>query len=104
MSVQETEEAASEVDGQVFTNASNSIFYLHLLSLDMIKDSLFLVVFVVLFPLGWSAQVSQVREVQVHLDHEFCLQVFWLYVKLCSEQNHVINFNLLLTVPNEEGL
>ena len=55
-------------------------------------------------PLLWSSKVAQIGEKEVNLECVFSLEVVWLNIDLRSEKNDIIDFNLLLTVSNEECL
>ena len=57
-----------------------------------------------LLPLFWPTKIAEVREEEISLQVEFCVQVVRFYVKFCSEKHDIVNFNLLLTVTDQERL
>ena len=57
-----------------------------------------------LLPFFRPAQIAQVREEQVNLKVEVRVQVVRFDVKLGPEEHNVIDFDLLLAIPNQECL
>ena len=57
-----------------------------------------------LLPLFWPTKIAEVREEEISLQVEFCVQVVRFYVKFCSEKHDIVNFDLLLAVPDQKRL
>ena len=66
------------------------------------KDSLGLELIDVLLPFLWSSEGAKVREKQLNLKEEGSIQILRFNVNLSPEETNVVDFNFLLTVPDQE--
>ena len=66
------------------------------------KDSLGLELIDVLLPFLWSSEGAKVGEKQLNLKEEGSIQILRFNVNLSPEETNVVDFNFLLTVPDQE--
>ena len=57
-----------------------------------------------LLPFFWPAQITQIREEQIDLKVEIRMQVVRFDVELGSEEDNIIDFDLLFTISNQKCL
>lgn len=101
MKLHQTEVLILENDGHKLANALRQRLDNEALRAHLLEDGLRLELAHVLLPLFGSAQVAQVRKVEVYVQVEFCLQVFGFHIKLSSEKGDIIDLYFFFAVANQ---